>query len=49
MGMVNTKRWELVNRKTGQSVRFYDTRAQARRNKRSTQRIYDTATGEFVR
>lgn len=50
--MTMNKRWTLVNRKTGKTVRAFATRAAARLGKEGTVnkfRIYDTVTGSYVR
>jgi hypothetical protein len=44
-----SKRWTLINTKTGNARKSFDTRDAARTNKRTTERIYDNDTGMFVR
>lgn len=47
--MTTTKRWILVNKNTGKARVSKETRDEARMSKRSTERIYDTTNGVFVR
>lgn len=44
-----TARWALINKNTGKLRRSTATRTAARNAKRPTERIFDTATGSFVR
>lgn len=43
------KRWVLVHKTTGNKRRSLKTRDQARAVKRSTERIFDTLNGIYVR
>ena len=42
-------RWALVNNRTGNTRTTKTTRSAARIAKRSTERLFDQATGSFVR
>lgn len=43
------KRWALVNKNTNAVRAYRATRSAARKGKRTTERIYDTFNGVFVR
>lgn len=51
--MGNTKRWEVFNKKTGMTIKFTNTREQARaikaRRKAGTAAILDRNTDKVVR
>lgn len=49
MTTTTSRRWALVNRRTANVRRAFDTRAAARSYKRSTERIYDRSKNVFVR
>ena len=45
----NSKRWSVVNKRTGTVRTIKATRSDARTTKRSYERIFDNSTGKFVR
>lgn len=47
--MTCTKRWVLVNKKSGQHRTARHTREDARAAKRSTERIFDSVKGNYIR
>lgn len=49
MQVQNNKRWVLVHKSTGKKRRALVTRRAARLHKRSTERIFDSRNGVYVR